>query len=276
MQTTKGRNRQPELAVQIIAKCGKPLRPVLASRVAATVHVSFATWLHGDGQFRRADHCGVAVAASSARAINIQTLTKVAMQGAKTDKGADMPLADVEPVPRCSRTEVGFLTSSDGISCCRVRRFLPSSLCLSSAATRHVTFSMLLHGGERPFSHEDVMRVPGPKSGWAYRKRACGRRARQLPSDHLVDYGTCSPVGCGCGNSTPWRQMVNFRDLIHNPLGLQFLEVLRMAAKPLALLVWFLKICQLCETLMQGPPADMKGKRDKSGPRGGKKRTSHL
>ncbi|PWI65214.1 hypothetical protein PCL_07264 [Purpureocillium lilacinum] len=86
--TTKGRDMANSLwvvlAAAIIAKYGKPLRPALASRVAASVHVSFATWLHGDGQFCRADHCGVAVAASSARAINIQTRTKVAIQGAKT------------------------------------------------------------------------------------------------------------------------------------------------------------------------------------------------
>ncbi|PWI64455.1 hypothetical protein PCL_10433 [Purpureocillium lilacinum] len=69
-------HRRPELAVQIIAKYGKPLRPVLASPVPATAHVSFATSLHGDGQFCRAGHCGVVVAASAARAINIQTQAK--------------------------------------------------------------------------------------------------------------------------------------------------------------------------------------------------------
>ena len=99
----------------------------------------------------------------------------------------DMPLADVEPVPRCSRrglcrqtvdsgngghcpkldqqitvahavlahssgaryvpAKVGSLTSSGGISCCRVRRFLPSSLCLSLAATGHVSLSTSFRGG---------------------------------------------------------------------------------------------------------------------------------
>jgi len=42
--------------------------------------------LRGGGQCCRADHCGMAVATSSAWAINIQTRTKAAMQGAKTDK----------------------------------------------------------------------------------------------------------------------------------------------------------------------------------------------
>ena len=126
MQTTKGRDVTNSLWVVLAAtvhvgfstllrsgsqnlpcrslrRRGKPLRPVLASGVAATVHVSFATRLHGDGQFCRADHCGVAVAASSARAINIQTRTKVAMQGVKTDKGAGSSNSFMWTAPSGSR-----------------------------------------------------------------------------------------------------------------------------------------------------------------------------
>jgi len=99
--------------------------------VAASVHASFATWLHGDGKFCRADHCEVAVATWSAWAINIQTRTKATVQGAKTDIRChgcwlvqflhvhavvhfQIAAVDVEQVPRRSRRDLYHLNVDYG------------------------------------------------------------------------------------------------------------------------------------------------------------------
>ena len=99
--------------------------------MAASVHASFATWLHGDGKFCRADHCEVAVATWSAWAINIQTRTKATVQGAKTDIRChgcwlvqflhvhalvhlQIAAIDVEHVPRRSRRGLCRLTVDYG------------------------------------------------------------------------------------------------------------------------------------------------------------------
>ena len=118
MQTTKGRDVTNSLWVVLAATVhvgfstlvrsgsqslpcrslrsrGRPLRPVLASRVAASVHVSFATWLHGDGQF----------------------LVRPNPSYGRRRPVPDMPLADVESVPRRSRSQ-GFVPSN-----CRIRRW---------------------------------------------------------------------------------------------------------------------------------------------------------
>ena len=86
--------------MQIIAKQGEPLRPVLASGVAASVHVSFATWLHGDGQF----------------------LVRPNPSYGRRRPVPDMPLSDVESVPKRSLRDLCRLTVEygDGGHCAKL------------------------------------------------------------------------------------------------------------------------------------------------------------
>jgi len=79
---------------------GIPFRPVRASRVAASVHDSFATWLHGDGQF----------------------LVRPNPSYGRRRPVPDMPLSDVESVPKRSLRDLCRLTVEygDGGHCAKL------------------------------------------------------------------------------------------------------------------------------------------------------------